>query len=152
MSFSPQYGNQDHQEKDRAILPGKPSGAIIAIQNGRCMPMQRFDLLDEYATICVPVRMQKGLPKSSTDERDEQLMRAGYLVVSIGWFFRTIAAFVRRIARLLIDPRMVRRQISSAEASGRESVAYSAPSTQGGNHDRQDLANHRRLPVRSRAV
>ena len=87
------------------------------------MPMQRFDLLDEYATICVPVRMQKGLPKSSADERDErdeQLMRAGYLVISIGWFSRATAAFVRRIARRLIDPSMIRWQISSAEASGRE--------------------------------
>lgn len=118
------------------------------------MPMQRFDLLDEYTTICVPVRMQRGSPKSSANERDEQLMRAGYLVVSIGWSFRAIAAFVRRIARLLIDPSVIRRQISSAEAGGRESVAHmvNAPSTQGGNHDRQDLANHRWLPVRSGAV
>lgn len=112
------------KRKTGAILPGKPPGAIIAIRKGQCVPMQRFDLLDEYTTICVPVRMQKGLPRSSADERDErdeQLMRAGYLlVVSIGWFFRATAAFVRRIARHLIDPSMIRRQISSAEASGRE--------------------------------
>ena len=84
------------------------------------MPMPRFDLLDEYTTICVPVRMHRGLPKSSADEHDEQLPRAGYLVVSIGWFFRGVAAFVQRIARLLIDPSMIRRQISPAEANERE--------------------------------
>ena len=77
--------------------------------------MQRFDLLDEYTTICVPVRMQKGLPKSFADERDEQLVRAGYLpVVGIGWFLRAIAALVWRIVRLLIDPR-----VASAELQGR---------------------------------
>jgi hypothetical protein len=76
--------------------------------------MQRFDLLDEYTTICVPVRMQKGLPKSFADERDEQSMRAGYLsVVSIG-FLRAIAALVWRIVRLLKDPR-----VASAELQGR---------------------------------
>ena len=48
--------------------------------------MQRFDLLDEYTTICVPVRMQKSLPKSFADERDEQLMRAGYLPVASAGF------------------------------------------------------------------
>jgi hypothetical protein len=77
--------------------------------------MQRFDLLDEYTTICVPIRVQKGLPKNSADERDEQLMRTGYfLVTSFDWFFRAIAAFVWRIARLLIDPR-----VASAELQGK---------------------------------
>ena len=58
------------------------------------MPMRRFDLLEEYTTICVPVRMQTGLPKSFADERDERLIRAGHLpVVIIGRFFRAIAAF-----------------------------------------------------------
>jgi hypothetical protein len=76
--------------------------------------MQRFDLLDEYTTICVPVRMQKGLPKRFADERDEQSMRAGYLpVVSIG-FLRAIAALVWRFVRLLKDPR-----VASAELQGR---------------------------------
>lgn len=65
--------------------------------------MQRFDLLDEYTTICVPTRLQKGLPKSSADERDVQLMRTGYLLVaSFDWFFRAIAALVWRMVRLTI--------------------------------------------------
>jgi hypothetical protein len=79
------------------------------------MLKQRFDLLDEYTTICVPVRMQKGLPQSFADGRDKQLMRAGYLLVAtIGWVFRAIAAFVWRIVRLLKNPRVV-----SAELQGR---------------------------------
>jgi len=73
------------------------------------MPMQRFDLLDEHTTIWVPVRMQKDLPKSpadARDERDEQLMRAGHLLVAgIGRFFRAIAAFVWRIARAITGGR-----------------------------------------------
>ena len=80
--------------------------------------MQRFDLLDEYTTICVPVRLRKDLPESSSDARDKhdvQLMRAGYLlVVSICWFFHAIAAFVWRIActgapSLAIDRRSLRQ-------------------------------------------
>lgn len=56
--------------------------------------MQRFDLLDEYTTICVPIRAQKGLPKSSPDK---QLMRAGHLLVAgFGWLFRAIAGAVAR--------------------------------------------------------
>ena len=66
--------------------------------------MKRFDLLDEYTTICVPVRMQKSLPESSAgarDERDERLMRAGHLpVVSLGWLFRAIAATSRAVFNL----------------------------------------------------
>jgi len=76
------------------------------------MPMQRFDLLDEYTTICVPVRMQKGLPESSAHARDEQLMRVGYLLmVSIGWFLRAVAALVWRIVHLLIDPRVASTEL-----------------------------------------
>jgi hypothetical protein len=79
--------------------------------------MPRFDLLDEYTTICVPVRMQKDLPERPADMRDEhdaQLMRAGYLLVaSVCWFFHAVVAFVRRIARtgapsLAIDRRALR--------------------------------------------
>lgn len=67
------------------------------------MPMQRFDLLDEYATICVPIPVQKALSESSADERDEQSMRTGDLpVAGFDWSFRAIAAFVWRIVRLPI--------------------------------------------------
>ena len=85
------------------MLPSKSFDATIAIRKGRRMPMQRFDLLDEYTTICAPMRVQKGLPESSPDERDGQLMRTGYLLAAgSDWFFRAIAAFVRRIVRLPI--------------------------------------------------
>jgi hypothetical protein len=56
------------------ILPDKPSGAGAVIRKGLRMPMQRFDLLDEYTTICVPIRMPKCLPENSADLESQAIL------------------------------------------------------------------------------
>jgi hypothetical protein len=56
---------------------------------------------------------------SVRDERDEQLARAGYLlVVGTDRFVRAVAGFVWRIARFLLKQGMTRRQIGAQPSGG----------------------------------